>query len=172
MKKLITICLLLVAMISCSPDKPKSSSEVQWNSSKNDSVVYVNYQREDGSFTNFYMNYILYSMLFNRGGYNGVYNYYNTHSSEFSNQSKYSNYSRVNSPSYYPSKTISTGSYSSPSRHTIPSSISSPSRQSTPSYSSPSRSYSSPAYSSPSRSYSSPAYSSPSRSSYSSPSRR
>ena len=154
MKNLLFICLLAVTFFSACKKNKQTSHETQWSSDKKDSVVYVNYRQQDGSFSNFYMNYMLYSMLFRQGGYGSVYNYYQQHPSEFSNQSRYSNYrssssfsssNNHNSSSYKPSS----NSYSSPSR-----SYSSPSR----SYSSPSRSYSSPSrsYSSPSRSYSSP----------------
>lgn len=188
MKKvtLVFSLLLSIVFLSCKQNKPQSTSEVQWSENQKDSVVYVNHQNSDGSFSNFYMNYLLYQNLFRSGGYGAVNNYYQSNPSEFSNQSRYSSYkdrsvlksekSNINTPVSYssPSRSYSapteiktkTKSYSYPSR-----SYSSPSR----SYSSPSRSYSSPSrsYSSPSRSYSSPSrsYSSPSRS-YSSPSRR
>ncbi len=186
MKKLTLVFSLLVSIIvlSCKQNKPQSSSELQWSENQKDSVVYVNHQNGDGSFSNFYMNYILYRSLFGQGGYGAVNNYYQSHPAEFSNKSRYSSYkdrsyftkrekSNINTPVSYsspsrrtsPTTTTKSKSYSSPSR-----SYSSQSR----SYSSPSRSYSSPSrsYSSPSRSYSSPSrsYSSPSRS-YSSPSR-
>lgn len=176
MKKVIVLSLLLViTLLSCKQNTQQSTSEVQWSGNQKDSVVYVNHQNNDGSFSNFYMNYLIYQTLFRQGGYTSVNNYYRSHPAEFSNQSRYSDYkdrSYFTKPDRTPSYKPSSNSLSSPNR-----SYSAPSetKVKSKSYSSPSRSYSSPSrsYSSPSRSYSSPSrsYSSPSRS-YSSPIRR
>lgn len=173
MKKIILFIFSAILIFTACKQK-QTGSDVQWSPDRKDSVVYVNYQRQDGSFSNFYMNYMLYSMLFRQGGYGSVYNYYESHPSEFYNQR--SRYSGYRSNSYFTNRNGSssyssgTRSYSSPSR-----SVSSPTRSS----SSPSRSFfgssgsSSRSFSSPSRGFSSPSrsFSSPSRS-FSSPSRR
>lgn len=129
MKKVIFICFLGATVFLACEDNRETSHEIQWSSDKKDSIVYVNYRQQDGSFSNFYMNYVLYSMLFKQGGYGSVYNYYQQHPTEFNTQSRYSNYKPYSSPSK---------SYLSPIRHF--GSPSSPSRN----YSSPIRSYSSP----------------------------
>lgn len=176
-KLLLPVIALSLFFAACNSNrKPVQSHEVVWNEKGKDSVVYVQVPREDGSFTNFYMNYLLFNSLFRSGGYTSINNYYTGHRHDFADQSRYSGYSRGYSPSYNShvnsnssnySGSSSNRSYSSPTRSK---SYSTPSR----SYSSPSRSYSSPSrsYSSPSRSYSSPSrsYSSPTRS-FSSPSR-
>lgn len=149
MKQLIIICTLAIALFTSCAQRD-SYHDTVWSPDKKDSAVYVNYRQEDGSFTRFYMNYMLYSMLFNNGGYNNVYNYYRTNPGLHASQSRYTSYrSASNFASSYGS--------SSPSRSRSGSWGSS--SGSSRSYSSPSRSYSSPSrsYSSPSRSYSSPA---------------
>lgn len=163
-----------IFMISCSTNSWDSESAYQGSSQgheirygpNKDSVVYV--QTSNGSnSSNFFINYLLFRTLFSSGGYSNVYNYYQTHPTEFtrSSQSTYSSYKpKVETRSYVKPK--SSSSYTSPSRKTKYN-YSTPSSSSSRSYSSPSRSYSSPSrsYSSPSRSYSSPSrsYSSPSR---------
>lgn len=167
MKKFIIFCLIATVFLACKKEQ-KTSHEIQWSGNAKDSVVYVNHQNQDGSFNDFYMNYLLYSTLFRQGGYSGVNSYYNQHRSEFNNQSKYYNYSgyKRNAKSSNPSRVLNSSNitYSLPSKTITTPSKSTPSR----SYSTPSKSNSSPSrsYSSPSRSYSSPSrsYSSPSRS--------
>ena len=161
MKKFIIFCLIATVFLACK-EKQQSSHEVQWSGNAKDSVVYVNHQNQDGSFSNFYMNYLLYSTLFRQGGYSGVNSYYNSHRSEFSNQSRYHNYTNYkknninsNSVNSTPSRILNNSNIT-PTKCTPSKSYSTPSRSSSPSrsYSSPSRSYSSPSrsYSSPSRS--------------------
>ena len=179
MKKLIILSVILMSLVSCRQEE-KSSHQMKWSNDQKDSVVYVNYRGEDGQMNSFFMNYLMFRMLFNNGGYSSVNNYYSSHRSEFSNYSKFGNYGekKITLSSSSPSRSaikngekatsITNRILSSPSRsHSSPTkSYSSPS--SSKSYSSPSRSYSttSRSYSSPSRSYSSPSrsYSSPSRS--------
>ena len=91
MKKFIIFCLIAIVFLACK-EKQQTSHEVQWSGNAKDSVVYVNHQNQDGSFSNFYMNYFLYSTLFRQSGYSGVNSYYNSHRSEFNNQSRYENY--------------------------------------------------------------------------------
>lgn len=165
MKNLIVILSVIVILISCS-EKKESSWEAKYSPDGKDSVVNVNYVDNSGNQNNFFMNYLMFRMLFGNGGYQSVNNYYTTHKMEFSSPSSYSNYKPK--PTYSSSSSSSpVRGYSSPSTSSSSRSLSSPSRSS--GYSSPSRSS---GYSSPSRSYSSPArsYSSPSRG-YSSPSR-
>lgn len=161
MKKLL-LAIVCFSFISC---ESSSDHEVRYSPDGKDSVVYVNYRDDNGNMQNFWMNYMIFSMLMHQGGYGSVYNYYHSHPNPHYNPTIYQNYKTSSRTYSSPSRTYSPSIRSStPSR-----SYFSPSRsQSTPSrsYSSPSRSYSSPSrsYSSPSRSYSSPSrsYSSPS----------
>ncbi len=170
-KYILLLSVAFIFLISCT-NQPDSTHEVRYSKDGKDSVVYVQ-SYENGQQNNFFMNYIMFRMLFGNGGYTNVYHYYEGHPYIRSYASNYNSYSMNNTPISVRKSTSSSyyRSYSSPSRSTSSGSYSSPSRSS----SSPSRSYSSPSrsYSSPSRSYSSPSrsYSSPSRS-YSSPSRR
>jgi len=169
MKLFLAFLLVVITLAACNMKQP-SQHEAQWSQNGKDSVVYVQYRDENGSMTDFYMNYLLFNSLFRSGGYSACYNYHVNHPQ--SRPASYSSYrprneSGSSSHSASNSSSSPSRSYSSPSRS---SSSSSPSRSSsspTRSYSSPSRSYSSPSrsYSSPSRSYSSPSrsYTSPSR---------
>lgn len=169
-----------------------SGHTVNWSPDGKDSAANITYVNDNGSTSHFWMNYLLFRTLFDRGGYNGCYNYYTTHPTEFNNTSQYSSYTSrpgnmftassntATSATKYvpPANTKSspssgggnyTKTYTSPSRPSSisPSTYTSPSR---PSISTP-KTYSSPSRpSSFSSSSSSKSYTSPSRS-YSSPGR-
>ncbi len=173
---------MIITIASCNRPPETTSHEAQWSSDGKDSVVYVHYRNDNGSFTDFYMNHLLFNMLFNQGGYGSVYNHYHTYPQTYAapSQTAYRNYSNENSPTYKASKSYSSpsssrpvGSSSSSKSYSSPSSSSSSSSKSysSPSSSSSSRSYSSPSSSSSYKSYSSPSSSSSGRS-YSSPSSR
>jgi len=178
MKRLL-LFLCIVALFACNDESTESASsshEQRWSDNGKDSIVYVRYKDENGSWVNFYMQYLLFNSLFNHGGYNACYNHYRSNPAQYYSYHQYTSYQPRSSTSTFRSTSSSS---SSPSRSNWSSSSSSrsnssPSRSSSSSksYSSPSRSSSGNSYSSPSRSYSSPSrsYSSPSRS-YSSPSR-
>lgn len=78
MKKLLLIIAVFSVLLSCNSDSSSSGHEAQWSPDGKDSVVYVRYQNDNGSFSNFYMNYLLFNTLFNRGGYSECYHYYNS----------------------------------------------------------------------------------------------
>jgi len=179
--KLFSFVLLLSALFFACKQNYNPQHEVGWSQNGRDSAVYITKANPDGSYSNFWMDYLLFNNLFRSGGYPAVYRYHDNNPGHF-RSSRNRNYSQY-SNDYSPSKTVSgtlTGSsvkrsYSSPSR-SWGSSYESPSSgrsYSSPNHSSSGSSYSSGrSYSSPSKSYSSPSrsYSSPSRS-YSSPSR-
>jgi hypothetical protein len=182
MKRLLLL-LSIVGLFACNDESTQSEStshEQRWSSDGKDSVVYVRYKDENGSWVNFYMQYLLFNSLFNNGGYNACYNHYRSNPAQYYNYHHYTSYQPRRKEAEPPStghnvpaksnsspsrsnwssssSSNSSKSYSSPSRSSSSGSYSSPSRSSGGSYSSPSRSYSSPSrsYSSPSRSYSSP----------------
>lgn len=179
--KLFSFVLLLSTLFFACKQNYNPQHQTGWSQNGRDSSVYITKANTDGSFSNFWMDYLLFNNLFRSGGYGAVYRYHDNNPGYFRsirnrNYSQYSN-------DYSPAKTVS-GTLGEPA---INRSYSSPNRSSGSSYKSPSsgRSYSSPSrsssgssyssgrsYSSPSRSFSSPSrsYSSPTRS-YSSPSR-
>lgn len=157
----------------------------EWSTTKQGDVVYV-----DNGSDSFFMNYLLYQTLFNRGGYPAVHNHYISTPSLQSEQSTLrSTYNKSSYSSSFVSSKPTVNNVSTPSRFKpiITSSNNySTSNSSYKSYSTPSRSsYTTKSYSTPSRSsysssssYKSSSYSSPSRSSsfsssrsFSSPSR-
>ena len=160
MKKLLFLFLSsLVIFSACSPDN--SSYETRY-SDNGDSTVYVRYIDDRGNDHSFFMDYVLFSTLYNHGGYNSCYGYYNTHRSYYDDYhyNKYNGYRprtvihnnhyynndrgynndrrRISAPStrsnnnYNTSRSTRSNSYSPSTR----SSYSSPSTSSTRSYSS------------------------------------
>ena len=181
------IILLLFASCSQQPQQPT----YQVRTDGKDSVVYITLppaQQQQGNNNNnsFFMDYMMFQMLMNQGGYDNVRNYHTTHITEINNYGpRYQSFKPSPHPSsiYTPKGRMYTEPVSAPEKR----SISSPSRTNRVSTTSPSRteyktikyeSKASPSRqnytpSSPSRSMPSPSRStsSPSRSS-SSPSRR
>jgi len=148
MKKLF---ILLTAIVFFACSSKTTHNETRWNDDGKDSVKYVKYyDNNTHSWIEYYMEYRLYSMLFNQGGYASCNNYYYSHPSEFSHNSPiYKNY-QSSYKSY--SNPLRSGSNSSSIK-----SSSSSSSSTTKSYSNPSRSSNS---TSTSRSYSNPSRSS------------
>lgn len=170
MKKLLSF-LLVLTMLSC---EDNNDHEVRYSPDGKDSTVYVRYVDNSGNTQSFWMNYMMFQMLMNNGGYSSVYNY---HRSNYNNPIYRNNYNRYTRYERREYGNVTTPS--SPSRSYTPAPTQTQSRRVIKSYtpSSPSRTYTKP--SSPSRSYTpSKSYtpSSPSRSytpsrTYSSPSR-
>lgn len=110
MKKfLFSLMLTIVTLftISCKDNDSVVQDTVkkEWTSERQGDVVYV----KNGN-NSFFMDYLLYTSLMNRGGYNSVSNHYYLHSNELANQSnlksKYTTYKTQNSNTKYNPITI------------------------------------------------------------------
>jgi hypothetical protein len=107
------LILVVILFITACQQSNRNETDVRWSENGKDSVVYIQHRNEDGSNTNFYMNYLLYRSLFDNGGYGRVNGYYQTHPQEFSqaSQSLYNNYKpAIKSYSSSPSRSYSTPS--------------------------------------------------------------
>lgn len=149
-----------------------NSYQAQWSPDGKDSVVYVNYQKSDGSFVDFYINYLIFRSIFGNNGYQGVYTYQQQHPTSSSSYSTYASRQTEemsgNSPSTYTSPNRTKTSYTSPNRQpgsSGGSTYTSPNRTSVSSSASNRSSYSSPNRTSVSSSSSRSSYTSPNRSS-------
>lgn len=74
--KYIVLSIMLCMMFSCAPS---SNHEVRYSPDNRDSVVYVQYVDQNGNSQEFWMNYLIFSTLMQRGGYSNVYNYHQSH---------------------------------------------------------------------------------------------
>lgn len=140
---LLSFCFMTAISFTSCQTSSETNHETVWSSDEKDSVINVQYVDNDGQSSSFFMNYLLFRSLYGSGGYTNVYNYYQSHPSEFNNTSTYTSYKPRTSTSDNSSYTSTSKSYTSPSY--------TPSK----SYTSPNRSYTSPSYT-PSRSYTSP----------------
>lgn len=188
-KRVMAVAALCMALFSCDDQSAKQPTyDMVYSANGADSAVKIAYVDNNNRTQEFFMDWLLFSNLYNNGGYGNVYGYYHSHPAYFSTPT-YHSYSRYHySPSrvdvYHhdvPARNTSRSTWfnsSSSTRYSQPKVSSSPARSSwfsTPkTSSSPARSSSFSSSSSYKSSYRSSSFSSsrvsssPSRSSFSS----